>query len=105
MLYFIYLSPQQLRNVEEIIEKLRPHIHDICFRTYYRQRRAAIDALSPMLRVYASKDTLNILENLFIDGIKQWQVPLKAGTLRGTYLSIDRIAFNIGFIIGLKICS
>ena len=26
LLYFSFLSPQQLRNVEEIIEKLRPHI-------------------------------------------------------------------------------
>ena len=36
LLYFSFLSPQQLRNVEEIIEKLRPHIRDISFRTYIR---------------------------------------------------------------------
>lgn len=49
LLYYSFLSPQQLRNVEEIIEKLRPHIRDISFRTYYRRRREAIDALSSIL--------------------------------------------------------
>lgn len=46
LLYYSFLSPQQLKNVEEIIENLRPHIRDISFRTYYRRRREAIDALS-----------------------------------------------------------
>ena len=49
LLYYSFLSPQQLRNVEEIIEKLRPHIRDISFRTYYRRRREAIAALSSIL--------------------------------------------------------
>ena len=31
LIYYTFLSPQQLRNVEEIIEKLRPHIRDISF--------------------------------------------------------------------------
>ena len=35
LLYYSFLSPQQLRNVDEIIEKLRPHVRDISFRTYY----------------------------------------------------------------------
>lgn len=55
LLYYSFLSPQQLRNVEEIIEKLRPHIHDISFRTYYRRRREAIEALSSILWGYTSK--------------------------------------------------
>ena len=46
LLYFSFLSPQQLRNVEEIIEKLRPHIRDISFRTYYRRRRLTHSVLS-----------------------------------------------------------
>ena len=61
LLYYTYLSPQQLRNVEEIIEKLRPHIRDISFRTYYRRRREAIDALSSILWGYTSKDSMGIL--------------------------------------------
>ena len=32
LLYYSFLSPQQLKNVEEIIETLRPHIRDISFR-------------------------------------------------------------------------
>ena len=65
LLYFSFLSPQQLRNVEEIIEKLRPHIRDISFRTYYRRRREAIDALSSILWGYTSKDSIEILEKFF----------------------------------------
>lgn len=65
LLYYSFLSPQQLRNVEEIIEKLRPHIRDISFRTYYRRRREAIEALSSVLWGYSSKDSLDILQHFF----------------------------------------
>ena len=54
-----------LKNVEEIIENLRPHIRDISFRTYYRKRREAIDALSSVLWGYTSKDSLDVLEQFF----------------------------------------
>lgn len=64
LLYYSFLSPQQQRNVEEIIEKLRPHIRDISFRTYYRKRREAIDALSSVLWGYTSRDSLIILNKL-----------------------------------------
>ena len=67
LLYYSFLSPQQLKNVEEIIEKLRPHIRDISFRTYYRRRREAIDALSSVLWGYTSKDSLDMLEQFFPD--------------------------------------
>lgn len=65
LLYYTFLSPQQLRNVDEIIEKLRPYIRDISFRTYYRKRQEAIDALSSILWGYTSKDSLAILKNFF----------------------------------------
>lgn len=65
LLYYSFLSPQQLRNVEEIIEKLRPYIRDISLRTYYRRRREAIDALSSVLWGYTSKDSLIVLEQFF----------------------------------------
>lgn len=65
LLYYSYLSPQQLRNVEEIIEKLRPYIRDISFRTYYRKRQEAIDALSSILWGYTSKDSIAILQDFF----------------------------------------
>ena len=67
LLYYTFLCPQQLRNVEEIIEKLRPHIRDISFRTYYRRRQEAIDALSSILWGYTSKDSMEILERFFPD--------------------------------------
>ena len=65
LLYYSFLSPQQLKNVEEIIETLRPHIRDISFRTYYRKRREAIEALSSVLWGYTSKDSLDMLEQFF----------------------------------------
>ena len=68
LLYYSFLSPQQLRNVEEIIEKLRPHIRDISFRTYYRRRREAIEALSSVLWGYTAKDSIAILEQFFPAG-------------------------------------
>ena len=65
LLYYSFLSPQQLKNVEEIIENLRPHIRDISFRTYYRKRREAIEALSSALPIFAFKDSLDVLEQFF----------------------------------------
>lgn len=47
ILYYSYLSPQQLQNTDEIIENLRPHIANISHRTYYRKRPEAVQALSP----------------------------------------------------------
>lgn len=65
LLYYTYLSPQQLRNTEEIIEQLRPHIRDISFRTYYRRRKEAVAALSSVLWGYTSQDNLEVLELFF----------------------------------------
>lgn len=67
LLYYTYLCPQQLKNVEEVIEQLRPHIRDISIRTYYRKRREAIDALSSILWGYTSKDSMVLLEHFFPD--------------------------------------
>lgn len=65
LLYYSYLSPQQYRNVDEIIELLRPHITDISQRTFFRRRKEAIHALSSILWGYTSKDSLNLLEQFF----------------------------------------
>ena len=51
-----------LDSVEEIIEKLRPHIRDISMRTYYRKRQECIGALSSILWGYTSKDSMEVLE-------------------------------------------
>ena len=65
LLYYTYIAPQKLRNVEEIIEQLQPHIHDISLRTYYRRRKEAVYALSSVLWGYTTKDSLKILEEFF----------------------------------------
>lgn len=67
LLYYSYLCPQQLRNADEIIEQLRPHIRDISYRTYYRKRREAIAALSSILWGYTSRDSMDLLEEFFPD--------------------------------------
>ena len=67
LLYYTYLSPQQLANTQEIIEKLEPHIRDISYRTYFRKRQMAIDALSSVLWGYSSKESLALLEK-FVPG-------------------------------------
>ena len=65
LLYYSFLSPQQLHNVDEVIEKLRPHIRDISYRTYYRKRRDAIEAFSSILWGYTSQDSIKLLEQFF----------------------------------------
>lgn len=67
LLYYSYLSPQQYKNADEIIELLRPHIDDISYRTYFRRRKEAINALSSVLWGYTSRDSLNLLEQFFPD--------------------------------------
>lgn len=66
ILYFSYLSPQKLQNSDEIIEHLRPHISDISFRTYYRRRKEAVEALSSVLWGYTTQDSLSILKEFNI---------------------------------------
>ena len=68
LLYYTYLSPQQLANTQEIIEKLEPHIRDISYRTYFRKRQMAIDALSSVLWGYSSKESLAMLEKFVPEG-------------------------------------
>lgn len=62
ILYYSYLSPQQLQNTDEIIESLRSHIANISHRTYYRKRPEAVQALSSILWGYTSKDCLEMLD-------------------------------------------
>lgn len=59
ILYFAYLSPQQLPNTEEIIEQLRPHVRDISRTTYFRKQEQAIAALSAILWGYTSQDSIH----------------------------------------------
>lgn len=65
ILYYSYLSPQQLPNVEEIVNQLCPHIRDISRATYYRKREKAVEALSSILWGYTSQDCLALLADFF----------------------------------------
>lgn len=67
VLYYTYLSPQEHRNIEEIIDMLRPHIQYISYRTYYRKRREAVEALSSILWGYSSKENQDTLDYFFPD--------------------------------------
>ena len=57
----IYLAPQELQNVEKIIDQLRPHIRDISTRTYYRKRKEAVEVLSSVLWGYTAQDSTGIV--------------------------------------------
>lgn len=70
ILYYSYLSTQQLQNTDEIIEKLESHIANISKRTYYRKRPDAVQALSSTLWGYTSKDGLQLLDNFFPETYK-----------------------------------
>ena len=67
VLYYTYLSPQEIGSVLDIIEAIRPHVKYISYRTYYRYRREAIEALSSVLWGYTSKDCMELLEHFFPD--------------------------------------
>jgi len=65
LLYYTYLSPQQLQHVDEIVEQLRPHLRDVSVSTYYRKRKKAVEALSSILWGYSSKDCIKVLDKFF----------------------------------------
>lgn len=65
ILYYTFLSPQKPNGTNEIIEKLRPHISNISYRTYYRKRHKAIESLSTILWGYTAKETIAILNEFF----------------------------------------
>ena len=65
LLYYTYLSPQQLKNVDEIVEQLRSHMLDISLPTYYRKRKKAVEALSSVLWGYTSQDCFKILNEFY----------------------------------------
>jgi len=67
VLYYTFFSPQQLHNVDEIVEKLRPHMRDISYATYYRRRQDSVEALSSVLWGYTSKENRTILDIFFPD--------------------------------------
>lgn len=65
ILYYTFLSPQEPKGTSEIIERLKPHIAAISYRTYYRKRHEAIESLSTILWGYTAKETIEILNEFF----------------------------------------
>ena len=70
ILYYSFLSPQEYKNAEEIINLLHAHITDISYRTYYSRRKYAIEALSSILWGYTSRETYALLESILSVQIK-----------------------------------
>lgn len=64
ILYYTYLSPQQLKNNEKILQALKAHIGYISRSNYFIKTREAVEVLSSMLWAYTSKSTLYILDEL-----------------------------------------
>lgn len=67
LLYYTFLSPPQMDNVEEIVEQLQPHIRDISRATYFQKRGQAVEALSSIFWGYSSKDSMALLADFFPD--------------------------------------
>ena len=65
ILFYSFLSPQQYHNSEEVVEQLQNHINHISYRTYFRKRKDAINALSSILWGFSTRDCKDILEHFF----------------------------------------
>ena len=67
VLYFAFFTPQKLKNTDEIVEKLRPHMRDISYATYFRRRQEAVEALSSVLWGYTTRECQDVLSAFFPD--------------------------------------
>ena len=99
LLYYAYLSPQELQNVEEIIDQLRPHIRDISTRTYYRKRKEAVEVLSSVLWGYTAQDSTGIVREFFhrLNICEISKTLLNKGM--GTVFRIVFTIYNIGYAV------
>ena len=64
ILHYTYIVSPQLRNVDQIVDKLRVHMPEISLRTYFRRKQYAIEVLSTILWGYSAKDSKEILDEL-----------------------------------------
>ena len=65
-IYYTYLSPQKLKNVDEIVCRLQGHISYITRENYFKHRKKAVKLLSNVLWGYTTKDEIEALD-AFID--------------------------------------
>ena len=66
ILYYTYLLPQEMQNIDEIVEKLRDYMKDISRSTYFRKKNEAVLELGRVLWGYTSRECLNIVQLLEI---------------------------------------
>ncbi len=64
LLHYTYIISPQLRNVDQIVEKMCNHIPEMSLRTYFRRKQYAIEVLSTILWGYSAKDSKEILDEL-----------------------------------------
>lgn len=64
ILYYTYIISPQLRNTEQIVEKMFSHVPGISLRTYFRRKQYAIEVLGTILWGYSAKDSKEILDEL-----------------------------------------
>ena len=55
VLYYTYLSPQEIGNVEDIVDKLSDFFRDFSRSTYYRRKNEGIKQLGSLLWGYTTK--------------------------------------------------
>ena len=61
ILYYSFLSPNQCRNTNDIINKILTCVDTISYKSYFRKRKEAIEALSTILWGYSAKESRDIL--------------------------------------------
>ena len=67
VLYYTYLSPQEMGSINEIVDKLSSYVNGISRTSYFRKRNEAVQILGRLLWGYTSKETKKIA-NQFIEG-------------------------------------
>ena len=63
ILYYTYLSDKPCKSADDIITHIGTKTETLSWKTYYRKRRQAIEALSSILWGYSSKDCLHIMND------------------------------------------
>ena len=68
ILYYTYLSPQKLKNSEEIVKKIEAHIPYVTRDNYFNYRKKAIKLFGATLWGFAARDELQALDSFVDDG-------------------------------------
>jgi len=66
ILYYTYLSPQEMLNADEIVDKLGDYMKDISRSTYFRKKNEAVMQLGRVLWGYTSREcieSIRFIEN------------------------------------------